>query len=93
MSLAVVLPLILIFVLKYLFPWWLFITLVCRLNNLVALISSNCLRITLNPHEHPYFAQIAHLQVSAHLLIRRRVKWYNLCLFGSVHGMQGLQII
>jgi AmpD protein len=26
---------------------------------------------TLNPHEHPYFAQIAHLQVSAHLLIRR----------------------
>ena len=26
---------------------------------------------TLNPDEHPYFAQIAHLQVSAHLLIRR----------------------
>lgn len=26
---------------------------------------------TLNPNEHPYFAQIAHLQVSAHLLIRR----------------------
>lgn len=28
---------------------------------------TNCL----NPHEHAYFAQIAHLQVSAHLLIRR----------------------
>ncbi len=28
---------------------------------------TNCL----NPNEHPYFAQIAHLQVSAHLLIRR----------------------
>ncbi len=25
----------------------------------------------LNPNEHPYFAEIAHLQVSAHLLIRR----------------------
>lgn len=28
---------------------------------------TNCL----NPSEHPYFADIAHLQVSAHLLIRR----------------------
>ena len=28
---------------------------------------TNCL----NPTEHPYFAEIAHLQVSAHLLIRR----------------------
>ncbi len=28
---------------------------------------TNCL----NPLEHPYFAEIAHLQVSAHLLIRR----------------------
>lgn len=28
---------------------------------------TNCL----NPNEHPYFAEIAHLQVSAHLLIRR----------------------
>lgn len=27
---------------------------------------------TLNPKEHPYFADIAHLQVSAHLLIRRQ---------------------
>ena len=28
---------------------------------------TNCL----NPLDHPYFAEIAHLQVSAHLLIRR----------------------
>ena len=26
---------------------------------------------TLDPNEHPYYAQIAHLQVSAHLFIRR----------------------
>lgn len=26
---------------------------------------------TLNPAEHPYFAEVAHLRVSAHLLIRR----------------------
>jgi len=40
---------------------------------------TNCL----NPQQHPYFAQIAHLQVSAHLLIRRDGEVLQFVPFGA----------
>ena len=42
---------------------------------------------TLDPHAHPFFAEIAHLRVSAHCLIRR------MCLSISGRGMRASPVI
>lgn len=50
--------------------WW-FIILVSRRVNLAAPWIDALFTGTIDPNAHPFFAEIAHLRVSAHCLIRR----------------------
>ncbi len=51
-------------------PYWWCITLACHRGNLVVRGLMRCSLVP-DPHAHPFFAEIAHLRVSAHCLIRR----------------------
>lgn len=42
---------------------------------------------TIDPQAHPFFAEIAHLRVSAHCLIRRDGEIVSMFLSINVHGM------
>lgn len=48
---------------------------------------------TIDPDAHPFFAEIAHLRVSAHCLIRRDGESSSMCLLISVRGMRACQTI
>lgn len=43
---------------------------------------------TIDPQAHPFFAEIAHLRVSAHCLIRRDGEIVSMFLSINVHGMR-----
>ncbi len=48
---------------------------------------------TIDPNAHPFFAEIAHLRVSAHCLIRRDGEVVSTFLLTSAPGMPGYRCI
>lgn len=48
---------------------------------------------TIDPNAHPFFAEIAHLRVSAHCLIRRDGEVVHMFLLISAPGMPGCRCI